>query len=298
MIRYERDVLKDGAVQPDIVIVEFAVNDAGDETNGACYESLCLQILEAPNKPAVVLLFSVFVNDWNLQDRLAPVGTHYNLPMVSVKDAVTPQFTLSKAEGNIISKRQFFYDIYHPTNDGHTIMADCLGHLFAETAAAPEDEADMMTDIAPIIGNDFKHVRLLDRKDRTDEAVIDAGGFTATDDELQNVEMDLNPAGTPQFPYNWMHTAETGGEPFKMTITCRSLVLVYKDSGSSAFGKADIYVDGEYAKTEDPHVINWTHCNAVLLVREDESRPHTIVIRMAPGDEDKQFTILGFGYTP
>jgi hypothetical protein len=42
------------------VIVEFAVNDAGDETNGICYESLCLKILASKNKPAVILLFSVF----------------------------------------------------------------------------------------------------------------------------------------------------------------------------------------------------------------------------------------------
>ena len=68
VIRYERDVQKDGVVAPDIVIVEVAVNDEGDETKGNCFESLCLKILSAPNQPAVILLFSVFVNDWNLQD--------------------------------------------------------------------------------------------------------------------------------------------------------------------------------------------------------------------------------------
>ena len=58
MIRYDRDVLRDGKVNPDIVVVEFAVNDEGDETKGVCYESLILNILSAENKPAVVLLFS------------------------------------------------------------------------------------------------------------------------------------------------------------------------------------------------------------------------------------------------
>ena len=81
------------------MIVEFAVNDAGDETKGNCYESLVLKALRADHKPAVILLFSVFVNDWNLQDRLAPVGWHYNLPMVSVKDAVTHQFRWTKEQG-------------------------------------------------------------------------------------------------------------------------------------------------------------------------------------------------------
>lgn len=74
VIRYERDILRDGSVTPDIVVVEFAVNDEGDETKGNCFESLCLKILSADHQPAVILLFSVFMNDWNLQDRLSPLA--------------------------------------------------------------------------------------------------------------------------------------------------------------------------------------------------------------------------------
>ncbi|WP_127533617.1 SGNH/GDSL hydrolase family protein [Paenibacillus kobensis] len=296
MIRYDRDVLKDGAVKPDIVFVEFAVNDEGDETKGVCYESLCLRIAESDNNPAVVLMFAVFVNDWNLQDRLSPVGRYYGFPMVSVKDAVVEQFQLTKAEGNIISKRQYFYDIYHPTNDGHTVMADCIGYLFSETAQSVEDQEDITLNKAPLIGNAFTGVKLLDRS-RTAPAVIDAGGFQETDSDLHMVEMDEDPHGSPQFPYNWMHTAESGDSVFTLTITSRSLLLVFKDSGDVQFGKADIHVDGRLVLTADPHVINWTHATAVILYQEDVSREHRIEIKMSADDADKKFTILGFGYT-
>ena len=60
MLRFDRDVLRDGTVKPDIVVVEFAVNDEGDETKGVCYESLVRKILTLPWHPAVVLLFAVF----------------------------------------------------------------------------------------------------------------------------------------------------------------------------------------------------------------------------------------------
>jgi GDSL-like Lipase/Acylhydrolase family len=297
MIRYERDILRDGKVEPDVVIVEFAVNDAGDETNGICYESLCLKILASKNKPAVILLFSVFENDWNLQDRLSPVGKYYDLPMVSVKDAVVEQFRLTKEEGNILTKRQFFYDIYHPTNDGHTVMADCLTYLFSETKKSISDQEDIQIDKSPVIGNCFKDVQLLDRKDNRLDAKINMGGFWETDDELQMVEMDANPFGTPQFPNNWMHTTSSGNESFKMTINSRSLILVFKDSGNSKFGIADIFVDGQQIKTADPHEVNWTHCNAVILYQEKACREHQVEIKMASNHEDKCFTILGFGYT-
>ncbi len=59
MIRFDRDVLR-GEEQPDLVVIEFAVNDEGDETKGDCYESLVRKVLNLPWKPAVVLLFSVF----------------------------------------------------------------------------------------------------------------------------------------------------------------------------------------------------------------------------------------------
>ncbi|GFN30770.1 SGNH/GDSL hydrolase family protein [Paenibacillus xylaniclasticus] len=296
MIRYERDVLKDGAVAPDIVFVEFAVNDAGDETKGVCYESLCLRIAQSENKPAVVLLFAVFINDWNLQDRLSPVGEYYGFPMVSVKDAVVEQFQLTKAEGNIISKRQYFYDIYHPTNDGHTVMADCIGYLFEVIAQSAEDQDDIELDKAPLIGNTFTNIKLLDRS-KPGPAVIHAGGFQETDTDLHMVEMDHDPHGTAQFPYNWMHTAGSCGESFTLTIKSKSLILVFKDSGSAHFGKADVFVDGQLFLTADPHVVNWTHCSPVILYQEDVSREHRIEIKMAEGDSDKQFTILGFGYT-
>lgn len=107
MIRFDRDVLREEE-RPDIVVIEFAVNDEGDETKGVCYESLVRKVLKLPWKPAVVLLFSVFANDWNLQERLRPVGDLYDLPMVSIRDAVTPQFSLKCGEGRILSKNQFF----------------------------------------------------------------------------------------------------------------------------------------------------------------------------------------------
>lgn len=64
------------------------------------------------------------------------MGDLYDLPMVSIRDAVTPQFSLKCGEGRILSKNQFFYDIFHPNNTGHTIMADCLQYLFERCDAA------------------------------------------------------------------------------------------------------------------------------------------------------------------
>lgn len=300
MLRYERDVLRGGSVTPDVVVVEFAVNDAGDETGGECYDSLVRKILAADNKPAVILLFAVFADDFNLQERLSPVGRAYNLPMVSTKDTVVEQFYKKPGEGKIVSKSQFFYDCFHPTNIGHTIMADGLLYLMRKADGSPADTEDIdINKMEAPMGGEFQNVKIVTAGENNCGAVIDAGDFTETDKELQCVEQDMNLHGTPEFPDNWMYNGSVKrgeGKPFSMDITCSALLLIYKDSGALTAGCAEVFVDGEKVLLANPRINGWTHCNPVICFRGKERKSYHVEVRMQPGDEEKDFTILGFGY--
>lgn len=296
MVRYDRDVCNDGEIVPDMIVVEYAVNDEGDETKGHSYDSLVRKLLTAENKPAVVLLFAVFSYDWNLQDRLAPVGEAYELPMVSVKDCVVEQFYKKVGEGRVLSKSQFFYDIFHPSNYGHTIMADSIAYMLkaADQAPMPESEPDYATIEAPF-SSEFATIKLIDREHSADVVKsLEIGDFTETDKELQAVERDQNLFATPEFPYNWMHVG--GDKPFVMDIDCSALLIVAKDSASPEAGIIDAYVDGELVRSINPREVGWTHCNALILFRGAEKKVHHVEIRMQEQDADKKFTILGFGY--
>lgn len=293
MIRYDRDVTKDGEVQPDLVVIEFAVNDEGDETKGVCFESLVKKVLQADYKPAVLLNFAVFMNDWNLQDRLQPVGERYELPMVSVKDAVSPQFE----DNRIITKRQFFYDIYHPTNDGHRIMADCIAYLFEQVEKEEIASKDIELEKEPVYGVQFKDLERFDRRNAEEYATIVESGYQAQDTEVQYVERDMDLQVTPVFEDNWMNDGSVENAEFKMNIRCKNLVVVVKDSGSPKFGTANLIVDGKVVKTINPLDNGWAHCNPQILIDEEESGEHEVIIRMAEGNQGKKFTILGFGVT-
>ncbi len=304
MLRFDRDVLRDGTKKPDVVVIEFAVNDEGDETKGDCYESLVRKVLNLPNHPAVILLFSVFANDDNLQKRMIPIGEHYNLPMVSIKNAVTEQFYCKAGEGRVLSKNQFFYDMYHPTNVGHTIMAESLQYLCKCVEKAMEQgnpisgasREDLVTKPA-LVGNTYEFVRLMDKKDTYAKAEIVEGGFTGCDEVLQSVEMDVDLKVTPEFPYNWYYD---GTQPqkafFDMTIDCKALLLIFKDSGEADAAKANIFVDGKFVRVADPYVNGWLHCNAMVILDEKESRTHQVRIEVCEEDQAKKCTLLGFGY--
>lgn len=295
--RYQKDVLRDGTVTPDILFIEYAVNDAGDETDGVCYESLVRMAMEGPGEPAVILLFAVFMDDFNLQERMIPVGKRYDLPMISVKNAVTPQFSQPVP---VITKRQYFYDLFHPSNDGHRIMADCIDYYWQKANEAGKDEPFVITEGTPAIGDKFRTLQTFDRANISKcQAVCEyfEGGFTEKDTMLQYVERDRNAFGSPEFPDNWETTKETGSEPFTLRIRCRELLVVYKDSGNPAFGTAEVKVDGVVTRMIDPREIGWDHCNAYIVYEGDATEEHLVEIGMKAGDEEKCFTILGFGYT-
>lgn len=291
ILRYERDILKDGKVNPDLVVVEFAVNDEGDETKGECFDSLIRKIYNGQGKPAVIILFAVFSNDLNLQDRLKPVGFAYDIPMVSTKDSVVDQF---KSKDRVVSKSQYFYDCFHPTNTGHRIMADgVLNLLRICDEEKPENEVDIDNIKAPI-GGDFEKVILVDRVDNTVGAVINEGDFTDVDKELQAVERDMDMTVTPQFPNNWFYKGTEGrtGKPFSIDVDCKTLFIIFKDSASNNDGIAKVIADGKEVLNLNPKDVGWTHCDPVIVVRGKENKKHHVEVVPTT---DKNFTILGFG---
>ena len=298
--RYERDVLREGTVTPDVLVIEFAVNDMGDETEGEAFESLIAKAQEGPGNPAVIIMFSVFMDDWNLEERLVPIGKLYNLPMVSVKRAVVDQFYQEKP---VITKRQYFYDLYHPTNEGHQVMADCLDRIFALAHGQPGcSQADTAAGKAPALPEEvlarpsrwLKGVRTYSRNQISScPAIKDfaPGGFTGTDNVLQCVQKDELAGAFPEFEDNWMFT---GGEPMRFTVSAKDILLIYKDDSSERFGKAAVFVDGKPAREIDPREIGWVHCNALIVLRGEEVKEHQVEIRV---EEGKTFTLLGISFT-
>ena len=159
-----------------------------------------------------------------------------------------------------------------------------------------------IADIEPVIGADFEKITLLDKKEypalkeKFNIQELNAGGFCSTDTELQCVEMDLDIKPVPEFPYNWCYDRNSGNpESFTMKLSCKKLLLVFKDSDKASYGVADVFVDGKKVLEADPLKVGWTHCNAVILLNDKKTKTHKVEIRMAVGSENKKFTILGFG---
>ena len=128
--RVEKDLLSHA---PDLITVEYAVNDTTNPDTAAAYEALLRKCLKLSPDTAVILISTMNYQGENKQHLHIPSGTHYQLPMISYRDAVYPEVSAGRIVWSDISP-----DTVHPNNLGHTLIKDLLVMLMQELETVPE----------------------------------------------------------------------------------------------------------------------------------------------------------------
>ncbi len=289
LMRYQRDIVdrvtdEDGL--PDVVMIEYSVNDGGEPTNHGCFESMVKQILQQPNEPVVILVFAVFPTGYTLQNELVKVGTTYDLMMVSTRDGAF------RFVGDKWTSEEFFYDIYHPTTLGHKVMADSIFATIQAAAAQPTAETDVNTDVAAAYSTDYVGLKTIFKDGDNTSINLSLGSFTADDGgAYQNI-----PIGKV-YAKNFHHAKGSGNEPLTFETSCKNMLIAYRAVNDASFGKIEIYVDGVKTRTINGNTGSWGQSVVDLVFADDTAAQHKIEIKMAEGNEDKKFTITCMGYT-
>ena len=272
LIRSDRDVF---TYEPDLLFVEFAVNDGQSVQDISAYESLVRKALSQEQEPAVILLFSVIESGYTCQDTMQVVGFNYQLPMISVKAALDTEFD----EGRMTWK-DWSNDESHPNEFGHELYSEFIIHYWNTVDA---DEAYEPYQLREDMRNmDYTNMIMVDKETLS---VENTGAFHEE-------------SGHVAFPNGWVKSAEdTNEDAFTFEINCKSLFFVYKEANNSAYGDAEVYVDGELAVTISGNAADgWDNAVVARIFRESESKTRKIEIRMKDGNEDKQFALLAIGY--
>ncbi len=273
LIRVDRDVL---AYQPDIVFVEFAVNDSKESQSREIFESLILRLLNSETKPAVVLLFMSSEGGYTCQGHMQVIGEYYQLPMISVCDAV-----LQEVASGRMNWSYYADDNLHPNETGNRLVAEFVNFLFDTADTAPMDE-EFALPKQPFFGASYVTMKQLDRANG--DGVVTGGSFQ----EQQVIK---------EFKNGWFHSASSGNKGMKLKLICKSLFAVYKENNDNNEGSAQIYVDGQLKATMSGYrIFGWGNPMSMFVFREEDSREHTIEVRMSPGDDKKEFNLLAFGY--
>lgn len=157
--RVEEDLL---AKKPDFVIVEFSVNDESTEHFMETYEGLVRRIINASEKPAVMLVHNVYYhNGANAQLMHGRIARHYDLPAVSMQSAIYPEVAAGRIEN-----REITPDDLHPNDKGHALVASVITYFLqqvqskemsAEGTVCHEELSDDMPIPLPLTKNAYEH---------------------------------------------------------------------------------------------------------------------------------------------
>ena len=282
-MRYGRDILarvpeSDPDGYPDLVVIEYAVNDWAEPTGCRCYESMVKEILSQPNRPAVILLFSARNDGWNVQNELQKIGERYDLLMVSVRDG------LYKHLDRDFPKKSFYKDEYHPNSTGHAMMADAMMAAVADAAAAETAETDIDLSVKPVYGTDFMGLKTAYGDSVPDGITVERGSF----DKVDKTTYSNKPVGQV-CGKNFCHGTSSGTDPMKITGVFRKCLIAWKAAAEDTYGTAEILVDGKVKATLKGGSGKWGQSEVVLVLDGKEAAEHTVEIRVV--EEGKRFTV-------
>lgn len=270
-----KDVL---CYRPDIVTVDFSVNDDANEFFEETYEGTLRRLLAAPSAPAVVVLNNVFYDTGkNAQDYHNRIADHYGIPHVSIKDTVYPD-----VESGKIVRADITPDNLHPNDKGHRLVADEICKLLDSIKAEVEEETIAGENIegkstkteasvllpAPLTENAYEHSRLIQIQDN--EAILD--GFLVDPIEKKGM-LDI-------FKNGW--TAAHTNDKISFEIECSCLAVQYRKSVQQPVPKAKAVIDGDEAHAvilDGNFTEDWGDCLYLeLLLHHAEKKVHRIEI--------------------
>lgn len=266
--RVQNDLLSAG---PDVVIVEFAVNDAW--VDGAAFEGLLRQILASPHLPAVVLLFMMWEGGGNDQEMQSKVGAHYRLPMVSFRDALWPEIAAGRARW-----QDDVVDTVHPNDAGHALAARLVTAQLEKIDRREDPRGRDPLDPLPAPLHSSDAFQFTEWRDATGLKPASNEGWMLSRDDNGKSSWAVAPAGG-RIAFDWFGTGVVA-----------LLVRPPEDQGRVRF-----WIDGQEALTLDASTVIKRN---IVLVAEGLTRgKHRIAIERTDGASggSVRFGIAGLG---
>ncbi|MDF3130855.1 SGNH/GDSL hydrolase family protein [Kiritimatiellaeota bacterium B1221] len=258
--RVGRDLL---SFDPDIITIEYAVNDFDNPETEQSYESLIRQCLNHPGRPAVILIFTMRKEGTNCQELQARIGKHFHLPMLSYRDAMYPDI-----ETGTMNWADLSPDEVHPNDAGHRCIADMLSR-FVEESLADETVPPLLKSfkLRNSESTKFDSGRILDA---TDLEVISNKGWET---------------GPHKGGYTGYQSRQPGAE-ICLRFTARYAALGYQKYAGD-FGRVEAVLDGGdpvllEGYYERPLIQAWAGGHTVLkkFVDEPGVKEHTLTLRL------------------
>lgn len=259
--------------RPDVVFVEFSVNDENNDFFKETYEGLVRTIYDAPLKPAVTLIHNImYDHGTTAQEIHQEIGAYYELPCVAMRPTIYEEVKAGR-----IANRDITPDDLHPNTAGHALVAsviiDYLEKVYAELG---KEEAEPKAMPAPLTDNHYQNsVRL---QSGNTAPVLD--GWIA-DRTPQRLVLE-------GFRNGW--TAKGQGAKITFEVEGSEIAVQYRKTIHQPAPIAEAVVDGD---RENAVILDanfgetWGDCLFMQnLLVHGENRKHTVEITLTQTHEN------------
>lgn len=261
--RAEEDLLQ---YQPDVVIVDFSVNDEANPFFQETFEGLIRKIYNWTTRPAVLILNNVFYDTGvNAQEFHNAVAAHYQIPYVSVKDTIYRRMLQGE-----FGREELTPDGLHPNDYGHKLISEEIILLLEQVKDQMWDSDSDVPMRKPLTPNAYeKAVRLNNWK-----SLPKLSGF--------QVHMEEKNGFLDHFKYGWIGEQEGASIIFKIKASC--IAIQYRKTIRRPAVKAQAILDGN---REHPILLDgnfdedWGDCLYLEpILHHGEYRTHTVEIKV------------------
>ena len=277
--RVEADLL---SYKPDVVFIEFTVNDDSTPHFQETYEGLVRKVYGCELAPAVVTLQNAFYDDCKSATQIhTPVAKYYDLPCVSFKRSV-----VDRVQDGEIVETDITPDHLHPNDAGHALLAETVKWFLDQVYAQMdvEEEAVVLKTEAMTQNRYEDSVRL-----RNKELVSLASEGFVKDTSVQNHITEI-------FKNGWEVTKE--GAFLETEVEAACLGIQYRRTIQHPAPSMKVLVDGqEMAVLNGEFDETWGDLIALETIFENEEKAkHTVRLELVNVHEDDKlpFYLVSF----
>lgn len=268
LLRCQRDILDK---KPDVIYIEFSVNDHPEEIYRKSFESLVKKCLAQENEPAVIILINRAKGGYSMQTQMAAVGKNFNIPVLSMDTALTNAFN-----AGTLSTGAYFTDEYHPHAAGNALIADAIAYFYRQALKTENETGPYTIPQTSVYGSEYSSATMVSASDLSD---FSSGSFRAG-------------TGNNRFPNGWTFT-KNGNTPMTFKANGKGVFLLFKSNQNSSLGTLNVTVNGTTSKINGNRNYAWGGPDADLAYIQTTEGELSVSMAMASASSD--FEILGIG---
>lgn len=270
LMRAQKDILD---ASPDIIFIEFSVNDHPEMIYKKGYESLVKRCLSEPDAPAVVLIINRAKGGYSMQEQMAAIGKNYDLPIISMDNALTNAFN-----SGLLTVDDYYTDEYHPHEAGNALIADSIAYFYRQVLKTENFTGAYTIPETVVYGTEYQ------------------SGTIVSLDSLNNFSSGSFAQSAPGYgplPYTLKHSAGGDNTPMTFTTTGKGIFIVFSANQSNTFGNINVTVNGQTTTISGNKLYAWGGPETDVAYMQDTAGDLNVSIEME--NAGTEFTIWGIG---